>query len=36
MSKDKTKENLLTIAKVGMTQKLFLTMYVLVTFKGKH
>jgi hypothetical protein len=36
MSKDKTKENLLTIAKVGMTQKLFPTMYVIVTFKGRR
>jgi hypothetical protein len=36
MSKDKTKENLLTIAKIGMTQKLFLTMYVLIAFKGRR
>ncbi len=35
MSKDKTKENLLTIAKVGMTQKNFPTTYVIVTFKGR-
>jgi len=36
MSKDKTKENLSTIAKIGMTQKNFPTMYVLATFKGRH